>query len=159
MIGSYTDFKASLVSVKSVAGDIGMPPAGRRSLRSFNASNVASVRLPPAESPATNVAFATPGRLRTTAIARHQAASASQVTNRRHETVTLNDLQRHILGLLDGQNSRDMILDRLVELVASGALSIHDNGQRVTDESRTRSILRQALEKSLQDLALQALLI
>ena len=61
MMGSLTVFSDSLASVKSVVGDRAIPPAGSVSLRSRSASRVARVRLPPAESPATNVARAGPG--------------------------------------------------------------------------------------------------
>ena len=61
MIGSSTDFNDSLVSVKSVAGDMAMPPAGSGRLRCLSANSVASVKLPPAESPAINAAAAGEG--------------------------------------------------------------------------------------------------
>lgn len=95
----------------------------------------------------------------TTPVVRYQIKSGSLVTNRRHESVLLSDLQRHAAGLLDGRNTRDTIVDHLVALVRSAVLAIYDNGQPVNDERRARSILSKNLEQSLEQMASNALLI
>ena len=61
IIGSWTVFRDALVSVKSVAGESAIPPSGSGRLQSRSANSVASVKLPPAESPAMNVELAAPG--------------------------------------------------------------------------------------------------
>ncbi len=56
MMGSLTVLSESLASVRSVVGEMAMPPSGSVSFRPRSASRVARVKLPPAESSATNVA-------------------------------------------------------------------------------------------------------
>jgi hypothetical protein len=58
MIGSLMVCRESLANVKSVVADRAIHPAGSGRRRSRSASRVARVRLPPAESPAMNVAWA-----------------------------------------------------------------------------------------------------
>jgi methyltransferase-like protein/SAM-dependent methyltransferase len=91
--------------------------------------------------------------------ARLQAVTSNRVTNRRHELVTLNDLQRHILPLLDGSNDRAEILARLIEVTAAGALVVHDKGLRLTDSGRIRHVLDRPLSAALDSLARSAILL
>lgn len=98
-------------------------------------------------------------RPRTSALARYQAKRGNRVTNRRHENLALNDLQRHIVQMLDGKTDRAAITDQLVGLVKNNVLVVHDNGQQVLDEARIQPIMARALEQSLSELAPHALLI
>lgn len=91
--------------------------------------------------------------------ARLQSKTSNRITNRRHELVTLNDLQRHILALLDGSHDRAGILARLIEVTATGALVIHDKGQRLTDPDRMRQVLDRPLAAALDVLARHAMLL
>ena len=93
------------------------------------------------------------------ALARYQAKNSNRVTNRRHENVGLNDLQRHIVSALDGETDRAGIIEKLVELVKTNVLVIHNDGQRVQDEAIMRDIMTKALEQNLKDLAPHAILI
>jgi len=92
-------------------------------------------------------------------LARHQAARSNRVTNLRHESVHLNDLQRHLLKHLDGQHDRSQLQDALAQLVTSGSLVIHEAGQAVKDPQRVGQILSQSLEQQLPQLARHALLV
>jgi methyltransferase-like protein/SAM-dependent methyltransferase len=90
------------------------------------------------------------------ATARRQVASSRVVTNRRHETVRLDDVSRRVLPYLDGTRGHEDLLDLLETFVEEGALSIHgDEG----DAEDIRGALDIALRKSLANLAGCALLV
>ena len=85
-------------------------------------------------------------------LARHQAASATDVTNLRHETVRLEDLDRHLLRQLDGTRTREALLADLRSLADRGALT-------VTSTDDLERALTARLDLSLQRLAAGALLV
>lgn len=91
--------------------------------------------------------------------ARDQARIAPKVTNRRHEILRLNPVQQALLPLLDGTRQREDLLTALAETVAKDELAIRRQEEQIDDPSLVRTVLSQALEISLQELALSALLI
>lgn len=97
---------------------------------------------------------------RATASARAQAAAkANWVANRRHELVKLGDLDMRLLPLLDGVRDRPAILDALVEKALAGDLHVQRNGVAVADAAGIRHALGVILEPSLNNLAVQAVLV
>lgn len=92
-------------------------------------------------------------------LARLQAETDSLVTNRRHESVRLDDLQRHILKHLDGTNDRAALLDRLAVLAAENIITIHENERPTKDKSRIKEIMAEPLDRALREIAMKALLI
>ena len=92
-------------------------------------------------------------------LARHQARASNTVTNLRHTSVQLSDLERHVLQQLDGQSGRAEILSRLLECVASGELAVQDQGQPVRDSAALAEILRKAIDQVLPQLGRQALIL
>ncbi|VTS06326.1 methyltransferase regulatory domain-containing protein [Tuwongella immobilis] len=92
-------------------------------------------------------------------LARLQAATGPAVTNRRHEVVRLNDLDRQIVPLLDGSMDRAAILDKLVTLAKSGVLTVQQDNNTLTDEARIREAMKGVVDPSLRGLAGHALLI
>src|SRR5262249_35814311 len=99
-----------------------------------------------------------PERPRVSALARCQARRGVKVTNLRHETVPLDDLQRRIVRCLDGKPSRAEIVAPLAGLVAQGSLQIHSQNRPVYDAAQVRGILTQELDRQLPHLARHALL-
>ncbi|MEX0677629.1 MAG: class I SAM-dependent methyltransferase [Pirellulales bacterium] len=63
-------------------------------------------------------------RPRASRLARLQAQSSKGVTNRRHETVHLDDDSRRVLGYLDGQRDREALLAALVQALERGELTM-----------------------------------
>jgi methyltransferase-like protein len=104
--------------------------------------------------------FATqvPERPAATALQRRQARRSNLVTTLRHQTVRLNDVERHVLQNLDGTCDREMLLTRMAALVAEGVLVVQNGGKRVEDAEAVRALLVATLESSLQDLARHAVL-
>lgn len=97
---------------------------------------------------------------RVTAVARDQAARNPTVTNRKHERVTLNDIQRFVLLRLDGRTTRDELLDQAASAVEMGELILyHANGHRISGCEQARVILGDLLPTVLTDLAQKALLV
>jgi methyltransferase-like protein/protein-L-isoaspartate O-methyltransferase len=91
--------------------------------------------------------------------ARRQAESSETVTNRRHESIGLSYFQRLMLRFLDGGHDRTAIVEGLLGLVRDGTLAIHDDGQRVPNGARARSLVTEAVETNLGILARLALLV
>jgi methyltransferase-like protein len=85
-------------------------------------------------------------------LARLQAATAAEVTNLRHETVRLDDIESHVLRQLDGTRSRNVLLTELLGLVDQGLLTV-SNTEDVTTAVEAR------LDVALQRLTNGALLL
>jgi len=90
--------------------------------------------------------------------ARLQAERTTRVTNLRHESCTLDDLQRQVLRLLDGSRDRQAMLDELVRLLGEGTIIARDNG-RPLEGDRVRIVLDGLLTNALHVLAREALIV
>lgn len=97
-------------------------------------------------------------RPKATPLARLQAARGPTVTNLRHEMVNLDESSRYILIQLDGQRDRAGMLDSLGDLVKSGALSVQQSGQRVTEPAAVREALAASIDPVLENFERAALL-
>jgi len=91
-------------------------------------------------------------------LARHQTLDSDFVTNLKHESVPLNDLERHLVQNMDGTNDWDALVEILAREVAGGRLVVLDGGQPVADPDRARQIIVQILEEVLNGLARKCLL-
>ena len=111
----------------------------------------------------TPVAFTTAvgDRPATSALARLQAAQGYKATNLRGELVTLDEIHRQALRLLDGRRTRAELIDGLLAPVRAGELVLQRDSdkQKVTDEAEMRRLLAPALDKVLANLARRALLV
>lgn len=92
-------------------------------------------------------------------LARLQAEIANTVTNLRHESVSLNDLERNVIRHLDGNHDRGSLVEALAALCDQRVLVVHVEGQPVRERERAKQILGQALEPVLAQLARHGLLI
>lgn len=92
-------------------------------------------------------------------LTRLQARELTYVTNRWHETVHLDDLQRFVLSSLDGTRDAQGIADFLVECVAKGDLILHHEGRRIVEADQIRRFVEQTLPELLQGFAKSGLLI
>jgi methyltransferase-like protein/SAM-dependent methyltransferase len=100
-------------------------------------------------------------RPETTALARLQSTQGYKATNLRGEMVTLDEIHRQALRLLDGRRTRDEVIEGLLAPVRAGELVLQRDSdkQRVTDEAEMRRLLGPALDKVLANLARRALLL
>jgi hypothetical protein len=92
-------------------------------------------------------------------LARLQASTETLVTNVRHHSVELNELDRVLLPLLDGSRDRNALVAALTELVGQGVFQIRHEGQPVRDRAVVQQILTASLQPSLRRLARSALLV
>lgn len=90
--------------------------------------------------------------------ARQQAARGVSVTNRRHEVLRLNDLDRHLIPLLDGQKTKDEIVEALAKVSLSGQLNVQKDNITLSDPKDVHAALTSVIDQALQKVADQALL-
>lgn len=86
-------------------------------------------------------------------LARWQANSGLRVTSLRHEVVNLDEFNRQLVKLLDGNHDRAALLEALNGLVAKGVLVAEQQGQPVKDPTALRELLTQVLDYVLPYLA------
>ena len=91
------------------------------------------------------------------AIARRNAKDGPAVTNLRHESVMLDEFNRHLVLLADGTRDRAALVEELAKLVASGTLAIKQQDKEIKDPAAVRTVMAQAVESNLAGLARAAL--
>lgn len=92
-------------------------------------------------------------------LARVQAEHQIVVTNLKHESVRLEDLERRILCLLDGSNDTEGILGRLTAMVVAGDVVVSEDHQQVQNPDRIRDMLAKPVAEALARLASRALIL
>jgi methyltransferase-like protein/SAM-dependent methyltransferase len=92
-------------------------------------------------------------------LARLQASRAPMVTNRRHEVVRLNDLDRHLVPLLDGKHDKHAIVEKLTEVAKTGALNIQKDGVTIYDAKDIKGALDSIIDQAIANVARMALLV
>ncbi len=94
-------------------------------------------------------------------LARLQAEHSSTVTNMRHEPVTLPDLPRRMLPLLDGTRDIDALVVAVVQLALDGKIGVREQegGPVVTEPAALERVLRQSVTDTLPRIAHVALLL
>jgi len=92
-------------------------------------------------------------------LARMQAEKTNQLTNLRHELVTVSEFERHAIRLLDGSRDMPALIEELVNVVEQGALNVSENGVPIADPVRLRTIMRDALDQQLPRILTAALLV
>ncbi len=91
--------------------------------------------------------------------ARWQAASDSHVTNRGHIQLSLDDLQRVLLRLLDGRHPLAELPRMLTECVLADEVTLHENGERISDPDQLRTLLSRWVPNALNWFARNGLLV
>jgi len=81
------------------------------------------------------------------------------VPNRRHEIIRLNELDRHLIPLLDGTNDINAITDKLTTIAQTGAINVNKEGQPLTDPVAVREALASIMEQALGNVARMAVLV
>jgi methyltransferase-like protein/cyclopropane fatty-acyl-phospholipid synthase-like methyltransferase len=92
------------------------------------------------------------------ALARLQAARGSRVTNVRHESLALNDVERQLLILLDGTLGREQVIERLLAAVESGQLQLKRGDQPIIDRADQLEQVGRFYDQLLPHLGRKALL-
>jgi methyltransferase-like protein len=92
-------------------------------------------------------------------LARCQAEIQPYVTNQRHEPIKLDMFSRHVIRLLDGDNDRDAIVEKMEQRVRDGELTVRHGGKNIDDTETACSYIGQFVDKTLRALAREALLV
>jgi methyltransferase-like protein len=92
-------------------------------------------------------------------LARLQAQKSATATNRRHEVVRLNDLDRHLVPLLDGNHDKKALVAELTKVAQSGALNVQKDGLTIYDPKEIGSALESVMDQALANVARMALLV
>ncbi len=96
---------------------------------------------------------------RTSALVRLQASQGARVTNLRHESLRVNDVERRMLALLDGARGRREVIDQLAAAVLSGELSLKRGDQPIADPADRLEQLGQFYDQLLPQFGKKALLV
>ena len=91
-------------------------------------------------------------------LARWRSARSDVLTNRKHEQVRLDPVDRNLLQYLDGTRTVSEVIDVLAEAAERGTLVVVEDGREAPLERR-REILQAAVPESLERLAAHAFLI
>jgi methyltransferase-like protein len=81
------------------------------------------------------------------------------VTNSFHTKFPLHIIDNYILRYLDGNHTEKDLIEKLLEHVKAGDLSLDTDGKKITDDAIIRQHLPQVLTMSLQKYMQNALLI
>jgi methyltransferase-like protein len=73
-------------------------------------------------------------------LARAQARRGNLISNCRHEQVMLDDTERHLIGLLDGEHDREALIDNLRSAFAGGTMVIKAKGDTLKEVSTCRRL-------------------
>jgi methyltransferase-like protein len=91
-------------------------------------------------------------------LARMQAQASANVTNLRHETVCLGDLERQVLCLLDGSRDCGALIRDMQDAMQQGLFVVHHDGAAIQDRERAKGLLKDMVEQTLPQFARSALL-
>ena len=91
--------------------------------------------------------------------ARLQASRSGIVTNRRHEVIRLNDLDKQLIPLLDGTNTKEQIVEKLTQVALSGSLNVQKDNITLYDAAEIKGALNSVITQALQNVANQGLLV
>jgi len=92
-------------------------------------------------------------------LARLMAKKFGMMPNRRHEVVRLDELDVHLIPLLDGENDRTTILDKLTAISKSGLITVNKDKTPLSDVVEIRAALDSILDRRLQSVSRMAVLI
>jgi len=91
--------------------------------------------------------------------ARSQSLTQDWVTTLRHETMPVDQFDKFLMPLLNGENSRATIAERMSALLQNGALQAKSDGQEVSSPDELEQILNDEIEHRLKRYIEQALLV
>lgn len=90
---------------------------------------------------------------------RYEASRHNWVTNQLHEHIWIDNLNHHLLPLLDGSNDINVFIEKLSNLADQGKIQIKKEGKPVTDRLELREILKPQIEMMLKNFARSGFLI
>ena len=92
-------------------------------------------------------------------LARILAEKTGAISNRRHEVVKLNELDRHLIPMLDGTNDRAALVDKLTEVALAGQINVRKEEQPLTDAADIKAALASIIDQALANVARMSVLV
>lgn len=86
-------------------------------------------------------------------LARWQAECGDVVTSRLHQAIRLDEATREMIGLCDGVNDLDAIVDGMLQFVSRDGVSLQHEGGSVTDPALLRTLVAEKVPPNLKNLA------
>lgn len=90
---------------------------------------------------------------------RLQATKQTVVTNRRHEVIRTNDLDKQLIPLMDGKNNRAEIAAKLCDVATAGLLNVQKDGLTLSDPIQIKEAISSILDQAIQNVANQGLVV
>jgi len=154
---AFADLLASALRLIGAAGAPAGAEAGQRlaaDILQLYAANAVELHSMPSF-------FVTPvsDKPRTSALVRLQASQGNRVTNLRHESLQVNDVERRMLTLLDGSRERREVIEQLSAAVLSGGLTLKRGDQPITDPADRLEQLGRFYDQLLPQFGKKALLV
>ena len=91
-------------------------------------------------------------------LARKLAEKLGIISNRRHEVIRLAELDRCLIPLLDGTNTKPMLVEKLADISMTGRLSVTKQGTALTERDAIREALASIIDQALTNIARMAIL-
>lgn len=94
-------------------------------------------------------------------LARYQALNLPSlwITNELHERVGINILEKYLLRYLDGKNSVDDLVEKMITHVESGELNVSKEGNQISDKGEIKKEMNSAVVQTLEKLKSMALFV
>ncbi len=92
-------------------------------------------------------------------MARSVLARNGVASNRRHEVLRLNDLDKQLIPMLDGTNDRPALIEKLTAAALAGKLTLRRQETPLTDAADITKALKEILDEALNRIAKMAVLV
>ena len=87
------------------------------------------------------------------------AAKQNWVTNEVHDRINLSPLDFYTMKYLDGKHTQEQVLDKLIEHVKVGELSMNRDNKPVTEPKEVKELMKPYVEQAISAYAANALLV
>jgi methyltransferase-like protein len=81
------------------------------------------------------------------------------VTNQKHERLGINLFEKYVLRYLDGNNTKEEIIDKVMNHIKNDELTVSRDGEKISDEKQIREEIKNILDATLVKFAPSALLV
>jgi methyltransferase-like protein/SAM-dependent methyltransferase len=93
-----------------------------------------------------------------TPLMRLQARTQNWMVNLKHHNIRVDELMQHLIPLMDGTRTRDELLKKIVEPIASGKLQMRIKDELITDMDRASKEASRVIQEKLEFLRINACL-
>jgi methyltransferase-like protein/SAM-dependent methyltransferase len=91
--------------------------------------------------------------------ARLQATKQTVVTNRRHEVIRTNDLDKQLIPLMDGKTAKPEIVEKLADVASRGLINVQKDGMTLHDPKDVKEAIKSIIDQAIQNVANQGLVV